>query len=239
MMVRRRSKVTNAHVGFTLIELLVVLSIITLLVAILFPVLAHARAKAHSTTCSSNLRSMGMAVAQYTADHDDQYPIAKDASVGTYDPLFGISVQKKALLKTSPVLRDSLSIYLGGAKSEIWRCALDTGWKNPLPFENGTGESAAITLLPSAWEVLGTSYMYRATIAVSAAHYPARCRVGNKPDQLWGSEKTMVLADMQAFHGPQGSASEFDRKYNILFADGHVHIEPEGTFVASLVCTPE
>jgi prepilin-type N-terminal cleavage/methylation domain-containing protein/prepilin-type processing-associated H-X9-DG protein len=60
--------------GFTLIELLVVIAIIAILAAILFPVFAQAREKARQTTCTSNVKSLGLAVWMYAQDYDETYP---------------------------------------------------------------------------------------------------------------------------------------------------------------------
>lgn len=57
--------------GFTLIELLVVIALIALLAAILFPVFAQAREKARQTTCLSNAKQMGLALALYRQDYDE------------------------------------------------------------------------------------------------------------------------------------------------------------------------
>ena len=51
--------------GFTLIELLVVIAIISLLVSILMPSLARAKAMAMRVICSSNLRSVHMGYLYY------------------------------------------------------------------------------------------------------------------------------------------------------------------------------
>ncbi len=60
--------------GFTLIELLVVIAIIALLAAILFPVFARARESARRASCLSNLKQIGIGLAQYTQDFDERLP---------------------------------------------------------------------------------------------------------------------------------------------------------------------
>jgi prepilin-type N-terminal cleavage/methylation domain-containing protein/prepilin-type processing-associated H-X9-DG protein len=59
--------------GFTLIELLVVIAVIAILAAILFPVFAQAREKAHQTSCASNLQQLGAAMMMYLQDNDETY----------------------------------------------------------------------------------------------------------------------------------------------------------------------
>ena len=82
-------KIQLTKKAFTLIELLVVIAIIAILAAILFPVFARARENARRTSCSSNLKQMGLAMLQYTQDYDEKYPFAylEDAS-GTGKPFY-------------------------------------------------------------------------------------------------------------------------------------------------------
>lgn len=58
--------------GFTLIELLIVIAIIAILASILFPVFGRARENARRASCSSNMRQIGLALSQYTADYDER-----------------------------------------------------------------------------------------------------------------------------------------------------------------------
>ena len=71
-----RASMRQHDKGFTLIELLVVIAIIAILAAILFPVFARAKAKAHQTTCLSNVRQFAFATLMYIQDYAQTLPMA-------------------------------------------------------------------------------------------------------------------------------------------------------------------
>jgi prepilin-type N-terminal cleavage/methylation domain-containing protein len=68
---KKNGKPLRLKTAFTLIELLVVIAIIAILAALLLPVLARAKGKAHQTTCLNNLKQMALGITIYATDNND------------------------------------------------------------------------------------------------------------------------------------------------------------------------
>jgi len=60
--------------AFTLIELLVVIAVITILAALLLPVLSGSRQTAHAASCLNNLKQWGLATQLFAGENDDFLP---------------------------------------------------------------------------------------------------------------------------------------------------------------------
>jgi prepilin-type processing-associated H-X9-DG protein len=73
--------VKSRNLAFSLTELLIVIAVITLLTALLFPVLSRSRERARQSTCTSNAHQFALAVLQYAGDHDETFlPLRYEAS---------------------------------------------------------------------------------------------------------------------------------------------------------------
>ena len=128
--------------GFTLIELLVVIAIIAILAAILFPVFARAREKARETSCSSQLRQLGLALHMYAQDYDETFPF--DNYVGNPHPML--------LNGLYPYVRNRNLFYCPSAQ------ALEAGASVPPPTYQGPADSVVNT--DANWAACRITYKY-------------------------------------------------------------------------------
>jgi prepilin-type N-terminal cleavage/methylation domain-containing protein/prepilin-type processing-associated H-X9-DG protein len=110
-----------AKTAFTLIELLVVIAIIAILAALLLPALSRAKEQGDSTVCKSNLRQMGVALANYTTDYR-AYPLM--FYVRQVPPPFDSDVNWPDELQPYSSAKWSTNLYAGRADStsQLYLC---------------------------------------------------------------------------------------------------------------------
>jgi prepilin-type N-terminal cleavage/methylation domain-containing protein/prepilin-type processing-associated H-X9-DG protein len=117
---------SGKRAAFTLIELLVVIAIISLLVAILLPVLAAARVAARNTLCQSNLRQLAIAFNAYAGANNGSMMLA--GLPGTSPPgitwWFGWQASNTVGQLNAPlnVAQGFIAPYLGGSIQSGLRC---------------------------------------------------------------------------------------------------------------------
>jgi len=88
----------NFQRAFTLVELLVVIGIITILIAILLPVLNRVKQQAQQVACASNLRQLGAAMTIYTGEYGC-FPEVELSGVGGNKSAHCWPVRLRKLLK--------------------------------------------------------------------------------------------------------------------------------------------
>jgi prepilin-type N-terminal cleavage/methylation domain-containing protein/prepilin-type processing-associated H-X9-DG protein len=79
--------IQTRRAAFTLVELLVVISIISLLMGILLPVLSGAREAARRTSCALNLKQLYGAISTYAIANDDHVPIGYRLGVKPFNAM--------------------------------------------------------------------------------------------------------------------------------------------------------
>jgi prepilin-type N-terminal cleavage/methylation domain-containing protein/prepilin-type processing-associated H-X9-DG protein len=212
--------------GFSLVELLIVIGILALLISILLPSLARARAQGRMVKCLSNQRQIGIAFQLYTADHKGWYPVhshwgnclGKKGETEYYDYPGPTGFEgEEGIIGERPLNR-----YLTGP--EIAECPADIGD----PYQVG---------IETAYRAYGTSYLTAFGINCFGTQvvtgkgdpgYVPPMRVGMLGDMTrkivlgdWNWHPNRALTAPQTLWHTKGGT---ERKMNMLFADGHAEL---------------
>jgi prepilin-type N-terminal cleavage/methylation domain-containing protein len=193
--------------GFSLLETLAAVAIISVLAAMLFPVVASAKSAAKLTTCLSNLRQVNTSTLLYTSESDDRLPwgVSKISQRTSFPYETNLTESEIAGI---PAISDILAIY--GPKSESWQC----------PADVMRSVYAPDTCHGSWFQCYETSYDYNARFALN----------GRSQSQIKNPTTSLLHYDVDAFHpylttNPTQQNVSLQR-INGAFMDGHAKSLP-------------
>jgi len=229
--------------AFTLVELLVVIGIIAILAAILFPVLAQAKATAKQTACLSNMHQYAVAFDLYLGDYDGTWicgclpsdigpDFAPEQMWVGYDnnnaPLQGGWYGDDDEPATHPIRRGLIDPYVKDDTAK--RCpAMPNAWQTAMALNNwggpeGTGDYGPASKIVN---VLPDGRQYALGAANAEVDEPGNTLV------LWEHHFRVPLCDFlkdaMSHDGPPPDSQDMLDHFNLLhrggcstvWADGH------------------
>ena len=215
-----KSRFIGHKKGFTLIELLVVIAIIAILAAILFPAFARARENARRASCQSNLKQIGLGIAQYTQDYDEKYPFFDDETTAASSP--GTSWDPFAVSAGNP----GTEIYPYVKSWQIFRCPSAPDYTSTTPGAN-----------------VGTTYMWNGVLiratGLSMAAVPSAAEIVALQEAPTADSRLYMRPGI--FSAPSGymywAYTNYNKLHfdggNQLYADGHVKWRKSSNMCAS------
>jgi prepilin-type N-terminal cleavage/methylation domain-containing protein len=142
---RRLCPVSDRTAAFTLVELLVVIAIIGVLVGLLLPAVQSARASARRTSCSNNLKQVGLAMLTYASQNRDRLPPGAPnkptgtALTGVFHGLFTMLLPNIEQLPVWDAInpnQNSTNPANSPQKFTVISPYVCSEWKNPVVYRN-------------------------------------------------------------------------------------------------------
>lgn len=121
-------RLARAAPAFTLLELLVVMAVISILAALLFPLLGRAKESGRATVCLSNLHQIGIALQLYAQDNRNHLPYMRDRNLAGTNGLPGPDLVLSNYLGNIRVLRcpsDRQNLFESTGSSYSWNSLLN------------------------------------------------------------------------------------------------------------------
>ncbi len=209
--------------GFTLIELLVVIAILSLLIAILLPVLNQVKYQAHRAACAGNLRQVGVAIHMYAEDFGDTIPFGPEGRPVTGSNFYTVTGDVTSLLSLEDGAPVGLGLLLDGYLAHQPTVLFCPGADQP---------SEARDQLAKVGQAQAQSdYYYRhASVALlTGTPNVSHIKLSNLGRNSKGQPIAALVTDVQFLAHPSLAAFQVKMRTshkrassNILFAAGHV-----------------
>lgn len=214
---------TRQIYAFTLVELLVIIAVISILAALLLPVLSAAKAKARRTTCLNNLRQINHGLRMYCADSNEASPKPGSSMFGT--PAWN---NYRRLMASYVGLNGQSS-----AQDKLFACPSDTFYFDLIP--NGVGKPGTLYVSASLHDQPDfdfSSYGFNGgRMTIFGTNTPGIG--GRKLSSIKNPAKTVLVAEVAAFcpyswHQPKPYSPDKLPMFNNAkamagFVDGHVN----------------
>jgi prepilin-type N-terminal cleavage/methylation domain-containing protein/prepilin-type processing-associated H-X9-DG protein len=114
--------------GFTLIELLVVIAVISILAAMLLPVLSKAKTRGAEAVCLSNQKQLALAWRMYADDNEDKIVSFRTTS-GT-GPLTAADIPWRTAIFSDQLI---VTVPAGYSPEQAWAYKIEMGYQQPTP----------------------------------------------------------------------------------------------------------
>lgn len=219
----------GVHRGFTLVELLVVISIIAVLAALLFPVLAAARESGRRTRCAAQLKQLTAAAIAYADDYSGRYvPAARD--IFSYNPPGGQwrwhGYREKSKQPFDP------------RKGPLWAYLARSGGIKQCP---SALRLKGVNEFSSAFEPGCGGYGYNAAYVGGTAYrnpYPAAAEIASTAGDIASPHRTVMFADaaMAMFDAAAGRGALVE--YSFVEPPMSVAVTPEGRISLTPTSSP-
>lgn len=236
--------------GFTLIELLVVIAIIAILAAIIVPSVARTRFSSKVTVCTSNMRQLGLACANYASEGKNVLP--------SFVLPVASSMSNYAALEPWMVAIETVSsLDRFGVTPQMWFCPTRKRWNDAettYRFSAGHGLNSTADLVayfkqgaPAAaldmfwWiprELEGSGGWKYPDPKLSKCRtpdgWPSRLEDPNGATQPFASDWLVANVDeaTSGISGIRGGGHSYSGQIvnnNAAFVDGHVETRPFAT----------
>jgi prepilin-type N-terminal cleavage/methylation domain-containing protein len=205
---------TDETKAFTLIELLVVIAIVSILAALLLPVLTPARERAQRGTCLNNLHQINLATRMYAEDHNDAVVLPKGfVSVKTDYQLYKEYVKNYAGYKGLP-----------SPSEKLFACPADTFYYT---WGGGTGKYHGLGLCQESFTEF-TSYAFNSGNRTGTN---APGIAGKSLTSIKNPARTLLIFEAAAmtpfsWHKPQKANGNYrfpDSMNMVSYVDGHAN----------------